>query len=97
MTGSFEQIVAVFLCTMLVFIALAAAGLFVLRKREPVSPGFRCPGYPATPLLFITLLLAVAGIVAVAHPVQAIAGFLIAALGVPAHRIFSGRRRRPSP
>jgi basic amino acid/polyamine antiporter, APA family len=96
LTGSFEQIVALFLCTMLVFIALAAAGLFVLRNRGEAAPGFRCPGYPATPAVFIALLLAVVGIVASTHPLPALAGLVLAALGLPAHRLFSSRRRSPS-
>jgi len=96
LTGSFEQIVALFLCTMLVFIALAAAGLFVLRNRGEAAPGFRCPGYPATPAVFIALLLAVVGIVASTHPLPALAGLVLAALGLPAHRLFSSRQRSPS-
>ena len=97
LTGTFEQIVALFLCSMLVLIALAAAGIFVLRRRGGGPPEFACPGYPATPLAFIALLLAVSGLMAAAHPVPALAGFALAALGLPAHRVFSARRNRRSP
>jgi basic amino acid/polyamine antiporter, APA family len=97
LTGTFEQIVALFLCTALVFIALAAAGLFVLRRREGPAAGFRCPGYPATPVLFIGLLLVVVVVVAAAHPLPALAGVVLAALGLPVHRLFSSRRRRAAP
>src|SRR5262249_59826714 len=38
LTGSFSQIVALFLCTTLLFVGLAAAGLFVVRSRPaPVA------------------------------------------------------------
>ena len=97
LTGSFDQIVALFLCPMLVFVALAAGGVFVLRRREGSEAPFRCPGYPATPVLFIGLLFVVVGLVAAGHPIPALAGFAIAALGLPAHRVFSRRRGRPSP
>ena len=96
LTGTFEQIVALFLCSMLILIALAAAGIFVLRRREPHAAAFRSPGYPVTPALFIALLLAVSGIVATGHPVPALIGLALAALGLPAHRVFSARRRRPA-
>ncbi len=94
LSGSFEQILALFLCPALAFVALAAAGIFRLRRRDEAAPGFRCPGYPATPVLFIALVLAVAAIVAIAHPLPALAGLALAALGLPAHRVFSRRRRR---
>src|SRR2546429_4460543 len=37
-----------------IFAALAAASVFVLRRRRPDAPRpFRVPGYPVTPALFI--------------------------------------------
>ncbi len=62
LSGTFEQILAFFLCPALAFVALAAAGLFRLRRgdNDGASSGFRCPGYPLTPALFIGLLAAVA-------------------------------------
>jgi APA family basic amino acid/polyamine antiporter len=91
LTGTFEQIVALFLCSMLVLIALAAAAIFVLRRRESGSPDFECPGYPFTPMVFIALLLAISALVAAAHPVPALVGFVLAALGLPAYRLLSAR------
>ena len=44
--GSFEQIVAFFMCTAMGFIALAAAALFVVRRRVADAPAFRVPGQP---------------------------------------------------
>ena len=101
LSGSFEQILALFLCPALVFVALAAAGLFRLRRRDGglLTPGFRCPGFPATPVLFIAFLAAVAALVALGHPLPVLVGFALAALGIPAHRLFSARSnpRRDSP
>ena len=81
----------------LVFIALTSAGLFVLRRREPASRGFRAPGYPATPALFALLILGVVASIALARPLQALAGFTIVLLGIPAHRILSSRGALDSP
>ena len=94
LSGTFEQILAFFICTALAFVALAAAGLFRIRRREGATTGFRCPGYPLTPGLFIAFLAAVAGLVAAAHPVPVSVAFAVVALGLPVHRVFSSRRRR---
>jgi APA family basic amino acid/polyamine antiporter len=91
LTGSFSQIVAFFLCTALGFIALAAAALFVLRRREPGGVGYRSPGYPATPALFVLFLVAVILTVALARPLQAVAGFALVLIGLPVHRVLAAR------
>jgi basic amino acid/polyamine antiporter, APA family len=92
LSGTFSQIVAFFLCPTLCFIALAAAGLFVLRRRGPDTAGFRAPGYPATPALFVLFVLAVVAVVALARPLPALAGFVLALAGLPVYRIFAARR-----
>ena len=96
LSGTFEQILPLFLGPALAFVALAAAALFRIRRRDGAPEAFRCPGYPATPVLFIAFLLAVAVVVAAGHPLPVLAGFAIVALGLPAHRLFSRRRRSPS-
>ena len=79
------------MCTTLAFIALTAAGLFVLRRRQPDSLGFRTPGYPVTPALFILLGLPVIALVAVSRPLQTLGGFALVLLGVPVHRFLAAR------
>ena len=85
--GTFQQIVAYFICTALAFIALAAASLVRIRRREPDRGAFSAPGYPVTTVLFVLLVLSVVILVALNRPLQAGAGFVIVLLGVPAHRI----------
>jgi APA family basic amino acid/polyamine antiporter len=92
LTGTFPQIVAFFMCTTLGFIALAAAGLFVFRRREPDTAGFQSPGYPATPALFVLFLFAVILLIAVARPLQALAGFALVLLGFPAYHVLAARK-----
>jgi|RhiMetdeSRZDD1v2_1073273.scaffolds.fasta_scaffold11916_7 APA family basic amino acid/polyamine antiporter len=91
--GSFRQIAAFFLCTSLGFLALAAAGLFVVRRRATAVPAYRTPGHPASTMLFVALLAVVVLLVAVTNPRQAIAGAVLVALGIPAYRLLrrSGR------
>jgi APA family basic amino acid/polyamine antiporter len=90
LAGSFREIVAFFLCTTLLFVAFAAAGLFVVRRRDGGAAVFRTPGYPATPALFIPLLLAVVGLVSLHRPLPALAGLAVVVLGFPAYRLFVG-------
>ncbi|MGH7521111.1 MAG: APC family permease [Gemmatimonadales bacterium] len=85
-SGSFEQLLTYVVFTSWAFYALAAAAIFVYRRRLPhaVRP-FRVPGYPVTPLLFI---VAAGGIVAstlVSRPTQALLGLGIIFLGMPAY------------
>jgi hypothetical protein len=56
------------MCTTLGFVALAAAGLFVL------------------------FLLAVIVLIALARPLQALAGFALVLLGLPAYTVLAARR-----
>ncbi len=83
--GSFGQIVAYFLATTLVFVGLAASGIFAARRRRGPAPAFRVPGYPATPLAFLLFLAAVVVSIALARPVQVLAGFALVLLGLPAY------------
>jgi APA family basic amino acid/polyamine antiporter len=90
--GSFQQIVAFFLCTTLTFIALAAASLFVVR-RTGARASFLVPGYPLAPALFVLLVVIVVALVAMARPVQALAGFGLVLLGLPARYLTTSRSR----
>ena len=83
--GTFQQIIAFFMCTTLGFIGLAAAALIVVRTRAPEQASFSSPGYPVTAVLFVLLVVAVVVLVAISHPLQAFAGFAIIFLGLPAH------------
>jgi basic amino acid/polyamine antiporter, APA family len=91
LSGSFSQIVAFFICPTLVFVALAAAALFVLRRRDPSATVFRAPGYPATPALFVLLLLSVIALIVLAQPVPALAGCLLVLAGLPLQRALRTR------
>lgn len=88
--GTFQQILAYFMCTTLAFVALAAAALVVARGRSPDGAVFRAPGYPVTPVLFILLVVGVVVLIAVNRPVQAAAGFAVVLLGVPVHGVLRG-------
>ena len=91
--GTFQQIIAFFMCTTLGFIALAAAALVVVRKRAPGGTSFHAPGYPLTTVSFVLLILSVVTLVGINQPLQATAGFVIVLLGLPVRHLFARHNR----
>jgi APA family basic amino acid/polyamine antiporter len=89
LSGSFQTIVAFFMATTLVFIGLAAGGLFVIRRRGPGSHGFRAPGHPITTALFAGLVGVIVLLIVAARPVPALTGFALVLLGLPLHRLLT--------
>ncbi len=85
--GTFAQIVAFFLCTTLGFIALAAAAVIVVRRRDGTRGDlFQTPGYPVTPILFVLLVVAVVLMVSIHRPMPAMAGAAIVLVGALLYR-----------
>jgi APA family basic amino acid/polyamine antiporter len=96
-TGTYGQLLDYVVFCDWIFFGLAAATLFVFRRRErrakgTRSTGFRVPGYPVTPALFVlAAVYAVVGSVA-SNPGNALRGVLILAAGVPVYFFWRGRR-----
>src|SRR6185295_19314046 len=60
MLGTFNELLTYVVFTGWIFYGLAGASIFVYRKRTPAGfAGYRVPGYPLTPLLFILAAAAV--------------------------------------
>ncbi|MCA1603629.1 MAG: amino acid permease [Acidobacteria bacterium] len=88
-TGTFEQLLTYVVFIGWIFYALAAASIFVYRRRLPaaVRP-YRVPGYPLTPLLFIAAAAALALNTIATQPARAGIGLGIVLLGAPAYLIW---------
>lgn len=91
-TGTFEQLLTYVVFIGWIFYALAAASIFVYRKRIPdaVRP-YRVPGYPLTPLVFIIAAAALVLNTIVTQPARAGIGLGIVIIGVPAYLIWRHR------
>jgi basic amino acid/polyamine antiporter, APA family len=92
-TGTFGQLLTYVVFVGWIFYSLAAASVFVYRKRAPnaVRP-YRVPGYPWTPMVFIASALALVTNTIAAQPVRSAVGIGIVALGIPA--FFAWRWKR---
>lgn len=96
LVGTFDQIVAFFICTALVFIGLSAAALFVVRNRAAANGLYRAPGYPLTPALFVGLVGVIVLMILVNRPWQALSGFALAAVGLVAYQLLGPDVARPT-
>lgn len=91
LSGTFQQILAFFMCPTLVFVALSASGLFVVRRRGAPPSSFRSPGYPVTLVLFLLFVGAVVVLIGFARPLPALSGFAIVLAGLPVYGALIGR------
>ena len=95
LSGTFPQIVAFFMCTTLGFIALAAAGLFVIRRREPETARIPVAGLSRDPGALRALSRRGHSF---SSPLpgrcQALAGFVLVLLGVPAYAGLTARGKK---
>ncbi len=85
-TGTFDQLLTYVVFIGWIFYALAAASVFVYRKRNPdaIRP-FRVPLYPITPILFIAAATALVINTIVTQPGLSAIGLGIVFLGAPAY------------
>ncbi|HEX4628676.1 MAG TPA: amino acid permease [Gemmatimonadales bacterium] len=91
---SFEQLADQFVVAIFPFYALAAAAVFVLRRRQPDRPRpVRVWGYPVVPLLFVVAALIILGNALREHPGATGLAFGIILLGAPVY--YGLIRRRP--
>lgn len=85
-TGTFEKLLAYVIFAGWIFYGLAAASIFVYRRREPDAPRpYRVPGYPLTPLIFVLAALALVTNTVASAPIDAAVGAGIVLLGLPAY------------
>lgn len=92
---SFEQLTEAFVLGTWPFLALAAAGVIVLRRSQPSLPRpYRTPGYPTVPLVFIAGTVWFVGSALIARPVTTLGGIGMTLLGVPVYLVWKAASRR---
>jgi APA family basic amino acid/polyamine antiporter len=92
-TGTFEQLFTYTVFTGWLFYGIAAASIFVYRRRRPDHPRpYSVPFYPWTPLLFIVAAAALVANTILAQPRTAAIGIVIVFLGAPAYLVWRARK-----
>jgi APA family basic amino acid/polyamine antiporter len=74
-----------------IFMTMGAIALFLFRKRDGRSPGYKVPLYPITPLIFIGISVWFLGSTLIGRPEQAIAGLILMVIGLPVYYNFAKR------
>jgi APA family basic amino acid/polyamine antiporter len=88
-SGTFEQLLTYVVFVGWIFYGLGAACVFVLRRTQPdADRPFRVPGYPWTPLLFITAAAALVANTIATQPGRAAVGIGVVLLGLPVYFIW---------
>ncbi len=94
LTGTFQQLFTYVIFAAWIFYALAAASIFVFRRRVPDSARpYRVPGYPWTPLVFILAAAALVTNTLFAQPLESAAGLGIVLMGLPAYFFWRAKGR----
>jgi APA family basic amino acid/polyamine antiporter len=92
LSGSYGQILSYVVSVDFIWFALTGLALFVFRRRDPASDGFRAPGHPWTTGFFVlACVVTVIGTVWI-NPGNSAIGFLILLAGIPACLWFRTRR-----
>jgi APA family basic amino acid/polyamine antiporter len=78
--GTFEDLISYVVFTDWIFFALAAASVFIFRRRAATG-AYQTPGYPITPLFFVALSIWFVVNTLIERPAQAWAGLILLAFG----------------
>jgi len=85
-SGTFEQLLTYVVFIGWIFYGLAAASIFIYRKRAPdAARPYRVPAYPWTPIVFILAATALVANTIATQPIRAGIGLGIVFLGAPAY------------
>ena len=94
--GTFNDIISYFVFVVIVFVALTIVALFRLRGSSTNAEiGYRTPGYPLTPIVFLALIAVLLVLLASNKPKQAFLGVAVVSLGLPFYLFVFRHKRSP--
>ena len=92
--GTFEQIFTFAMFIAILFWIAATASVFTLRKKRPDLPRpYKTWGYPVIPAIFIIASTGILLNTLLEKPVEALAGLILTALGIPAYYYWKMRSK----
>ncbi|HUF47101.1 MAG TPA: amino acid permease [Vicinamibacterales bacterium] len=94
LTGTYGDLLGTVVFADWIFFGLSVAALFVLRARQPGHSGYRMPGYPWLPGLFVAVAVVVVASSVQAEPVRSAVGAGLLLAGCPVYYWFTRRSQR---
>ncbi len=95
--GTYEKLISYVVFTDWIFFALAAIAIFILRKKQPDAyRPYKTPGYPITPLIFISIAVWFVINTLIERSQESGAGLAFLALGIPVYYFWKQRLLRSS-
>jgi len=95
LSGTYESLYEYMVFALLLFFAATGLAVFVLRHKNPGMPRpYRTWGYPAVPLVFIVMCLAVFSSIVFSQPLKSAAGAGLLLAGFPVYLVWKSRRGR---
>ncbi|WP_074906744.1 APC family permease [Nitrosomonas communis] len=93
-SGSFEQLVIYSGFALVIFSALAAGAVLILRRREPDLPRpYRTPLYPVIPAFYVLVSIVIVGSVLYERPLEGGVGIATILAGTPLYLLWHRLRR----
>jgi APA family basic amino acid/polyamine antiporter len=91
--GRYEQILNFAISIDFTSFAVAAAALFVLRRKQKEMPEYRVPGYPLVPAFFVLACLGIVASTLISYPENSLIGWVILLAGYPVYLFWSRKKR----
>jgi APA family basic amino acid/polyamine antiporter len=88
-SGSFAEILSYFFFVVVLFVAMAVAGVFRVHHRE--HDGYMTWGYPLPPVFFLAVTAFVLLLIAAQNPLQTVLGVAVTLLGLPVYYLLFTR------
>jgi APA family basic amino acid/polyamine antiporter len=94
-SGQYDQLAAYVVFGSWILYGMAAASVFVLRKKRPdLERPYRTLGYPVVPAVFVVVAILLIGFTLKDQPRESILGLGLIALGIPFYRYWRSQAKR---
>ena len=92
LAGRYEQILNYTMAIDFVSFGVTAAGIFMLRRRQHITPAYRVPGHPVTTILFVIACAVIVASTLYTYPENGLIGWAILIAGLPVYFFWSRRK-----
>ncbi len=92
LAGRYEQILNYTMAIDFVSFGVTAAGIFMLRRKQNITPAYRIPGHPVTTILFVLVCAVIVASTLYTYPENGLIGWAILIAGLPVYFFWSRRK-----